>query len=121
MSSPYDNNFYVAVVDYHHDGDTSFIISDLGFGLMFHQCIRWYGLDAPELRTPEGKTSLAWLNQKLPSGTTIVFRSPTGEKDKYGRYLATVYLASDQSTSINDQMIAAGMAKPWSGHGPKPN
>jgi endonuclease YncB( thermonuclease family) len=33
--------------------------------------------------------------------------------DKYGRYLGYIYLASD--VSINDQMIAKGLAKPYGG------
>jgi len=89
MSAPYDNNLYRAVITDHHDGDTSHVVVDAGFDLDIHLTVRWYGINAPELATPEGKAALVWLNGVLPPGSDCLFKSAKSPKDKFGRYLAS--------------------------------
>jgi len=108
MSAPYDANLYrVHVID-HHDADTSHVVVDAGFDLDIHLTVRWFGINAPELSTPEGKAALAWLNGVLPPGTDCLFRSAKSPRDKYGRYLATFVLSD--GTNVNDLAVSTGHA-----------
>jgi len=111
MSAPYDANLYRAVVVSNHDADTSHIIVDVGFDLEIHLTVRWFGINAPELSTPEGKAALAWLNGVMPAGTAVGFKShkaPSNPIDKYGRYLGIFTLAD--GTNINDLAVSTGRA-----------
>lgn len=101
-----------------HDGDTLRADIDCGFGVwLSNQPLRLDGLNAPELNTPAGKASQVWLAGQLPVGTQIVITTVKDAKEKYGRYLATIFLAG---VNLNDELIATGHALPWNGKGPKP-
>ena len=108
------------------DGDTVDLDIDLGFDTSRKERFRLYGIDAPEMNTPEGKEAKAWLIGVLgPYGAIYVQTiqlSTKAKRDKYGRFLAVLYddlgdiraklppktLALE---SINSQMIEAGHAK----------
>jgi micrococcal nuclease len=109
------------------DGDTVDLISDLGFDTLKRERFRLYGIDAPELRTKEGKEAKAWLWEVLQPLETIYVQtiqlSTKAKRDKYGRFLAVLYddLSDIDANrlmrtpvspmSINSQMIEAGHAK----------
>lgn len=108
MSAPYDTNLYRAVILDHHDGDTSHVLVDAGFDLDIHLTVRWFGVNAPELSTPEGKAALAWVNQQLPPGGRCLFKSAKDPRDKYGRYLATFFTIG--GVNVNELLVSTGHA-----------
>jgi len=109
------------------DGDTVELIIDLGFDTLRKERFRLYGVDAPELRTAEGKEAKAWLIGILgPYGAIYVQTiqlATKAKRDKYGRFLAVLYDdTSDMQasgptntrvspSSINAKMITEGHAK----------
>lgn len=107
---------YPAVVDDLHDGDTIHMRLDLGFGLLLsdydldaHPVLscRVFGINAPELSTPEGKAALAYAQTLLPVGTHVVVLSHSW--DKYGgRFDGTITLPD--GSDFGTQMIASGHA-----------
>lgn len=96
------------------DGDTVDFDVDLGFDVHMNMRVRLAGIDAPEMRTKDGMVSRSWLILKLPVGSKFLIRTDKDRKEKYGRYLATVF-PLDGSMSINDKMIEAGHAKKYTG------
>lgn len=112
---------YDAVVDNVHDGDSVTLSIDLGFSQWWRGMhIRLFGINAPELSTPEGKASLAYLQTLLKPGAPVLLESIKDKADKYGgRYLGVLYLPGELG-SINDRMVASGHAVVWDGQGPKP-
>jgi micrococcal nuclease len=91
------------------DGDTLDLELDLGVETFRKLRVRLDGLDAPEIRTPEGKVAKAWLVEYLSHmPTTFTVDTIKDKKEKYGRYLVRI-------GQLNEDMIAAGMAKPYSG------
>jgi len=85
------------------DGDTVDVFVDLGFKVWRQERMRLVGVDTAEKNTPYGKATKEYLTVKLE-----VFKP-----DKYGRYLAKIYINSEKS--INDQMVEKGMAKGYMG------
>jgi endonuclease YncB( thermonuclease family) len=92
------------------DGDTADVFIDLGFEVWHHQRLRFAGIDAAEHNTAFGAATKDYLKKTL-EGQNV--RIQVSKPDKYGRYLATIFLNSD--ISINDQMIKNGLAKPYNG------
>jgi micrococcal nuclease len=111
---------YRAIVRSEYDADTLRADIDLGFGIdVRNVALRLYGIDAPELGSPLGKPARDYLRNLLPVGTEIVIQTIKDEDDKYGRLLAIVWVGN-RVESINDQLVDAGMARPYTGEGPKP-
>jgi endonuclease YncB( thermonuclease family) len=109
---------YPATVIKLHDGDTIIVDLDLGFGIhsVDIHC-RVYGINAPELITPEGKTSLAFAQQLLAIGAQIKIISHGWDKFG-GRFDGAVIMGDGRNFS--DVMINAGMAVPFYGLKPLP-
>jgi micrococcal nuclease len=107
------------------DGDTVDLIIDLGFDTSRKERFRLYGVDAPEMRTKEGKDARAWLWDALqPLGAIYVQTvqlETKAKRDKYGRFLAVLYgfcpvLSSADGPKVNHcsfnaEMIREGHAK----------
>jgi micrococcal nuclease len=109
------------------DGDTVDLVIDLGFDTSRKERFRLYGIDAPEMRTENGKAAKAWLWEALQPLEAIYVQtiqlSTKAKRDKYGRFLAVLY--SDLNNidanrpiktpvhpaSINAKMITEGHAK----------
>lgn len=111
------------------DGDTIEVEIDLGMRVTITQTVRVAGINAPEVTTTAGRTAKAavnvWMGQALiPDGAnakwplTITTSKPDGQGDKYGRWLASISRADGRDLATD--LIAAGHALPWDGHGPKP-
>lgn len=103
------------------DGDTIDADLRLGFGVTFTVSFRLYGINAPEHTTAAGRAALAWLHDQI-DGHRVIIRSAVNtrgadKQEKYGRWLATVYV---DGVNLNEALVAAGHAKPWDGHGPRP-
>jgi micrococcal nuclease len=95
------------------DGDTIVVDIDLGFGILLkQQIIRLSKINAPEL-----KSSLAGgiSKDKLSSlilGKKIKLITEKDKKEKYGRWLGTIYLnESNKDLNINELLVSEGFAK----------
>ena len=107
------------------DGDTVDLVIDLGFDTFRHERFRLYGIDAPEMRTKEGKEAKKWLWDALQPLEAIYVQTiqleTKAKRDKYGRFLAVLYgfepvLSSTDgpklnSCSFNAEMIRENHAK----------
>jgi endonuclease YncB( thermonuclease family) len=99
-----------------HDGDTVALDIDLGFDHLIagedwdgktRLSCRIYGINAPELNTPEGKDALAYAQTLLPLGTRV--RVTSHGWDKYGgRFDGWIILPDGRD--FGSAMIAAGHA-----------
>ena len=111
------------------DGDTVEICLDLGFGLYNINTFHLYGIDAPEKRTTAGKKAWLFLESLFPADqNTLVYvrtiknRGNQASKEKFGRFLAEIYVNIDDlnagfATSVNQKLVNEGLAKPYFGHG----
>ena len=107
------------------DGDTVDLVIDLGFDTSRRERFRLYGIDAPELRTKEGKAAKAWLEDAIRPPEPIYVQTiqlyTKAKRDKYGRFLAVLYYELPplvpnirmpaHPASINAKMITEGHAK----------
>lgn len=104
------------------DGDTVWLDVDLGFHVRATLEFRLEGLNTPEVvgaQKTAGLASKAELERLLGLGDIRVVSMKT---EKYGRYLATLYVtpAGQPEINVNDALLSGGFAKPYSGEGPKP-
>lgn len=104
--------FYEAFVRSITDGDTIRVDIDLGFNQWtINASVRLAGLDAPEIHgieRPEGLKSKEWLKLQLPENTRIFIQTMKDSREKYGRYLATIYLVD--GTNLNEKILSEGYA-----------
>lgn len=90
------------------DGDTVDLMVNLGFNTWNKARIRFYGINAPEIKgveRPLGLKSKEFLSTLIKVGDTISIT--THGIDKYGRWLATLYVGD---LNINDYMVEKGYA-----------
>ncbi|MBW1808021.1 MAG: thermonuclease family protein [Deltaproteobacteria bacterium] len=109
---------YLAIVERVIDGDTLEARVDLGFDVWRVEHIRLRGLDAPELRTPEGQAAKRFVARELADVPFVVLR--TYKTDKYARYVADVFysteakkkeLVFEKGTFLNQQLLDNGHAE----------
>lgn len=93
------------------DGDTLDAKVDLGFKIFLKMRFRLTGINAPEMKTPEGFKSRARLLQLLPIGSLNVVQSNKDKQEKFGRYLGIFYDTEDHN--VNDRMVLEGFAVPY--------
>jgi endonuclease YncB( thermonuclease family) len=103
---------YAGIVDSVHDGDTVHVKLDLGFDLTVYSRVRVFGINAPELSTPEGKTARDFAKSLLPVGTAVHVLSHGW--DKYGGRVDGEITLPDGS-SFATAMLNSGNAVPYSG------
>jgi Kyanoviridae endonuclease len=94
------------------DGDTLHLDVELGFDVTRRDSFRLYGINAPERGTPEGTQATQWLVEHLKGHETIVVTTHKDDREKYGRYLATLWIGGN---NLNEAMVAEGHAVPYSG------
>ena len=97
---------YRAVVLRVVDGDTLHAEVDLGFDIKRRDTFRLFGINAPEMSTPEGVVAKEWLTESLGQGALVV-TTHKDKREKYGRYLATLWI---DNVNVNEAMVAAGHA-----------
>ena len=118
-------NFRVVEINRVVDGDTIDVTIDLGFDLYKKERVRVAGVDTPEKRTKDeeekalGYDATHWLEEKLESAIAgeddLVIRTELiGGVGKYGRLLGWLYIG-DAEVSLNEQMIAEGLAWEYDG------
>jgi micrococcal nuclease len=88
------------------DGDTVQVRLDLGFSIGFTASCRLYGINAPELRTQEGKDARDFLMTRLAPGDPITVTSYGW--DKYGGRFDGRILSG--TLDINNWMVDNGHA-----------
>lgn len=102
LSTPYGPT--KALVTDVHDGDTITVLLDPGYERGGEIDIRIYGINAPELNTPEGKKARDFLTSLLPLWTPvriIPLKATTGEATRsFVRYVASVEMV--QSSTLVD-------------------
>ena len=99
-----------------HDGDTVTCVLDLGVGLTITIPLRLLNVYAPELNEHDGPEAhlftVGWINRasfSIASWTLIVRTYKADPREKYGRWLATIWRKSD-GACLNDDIVAAGLA-----------
>jgi len=125
---------YNAIIRKVVDGDTIELDIDLGLSAWIHsEKIRLYGIDTPEVYgvkkgSPEwelGNKSSEFVKQILKGNDSVIIETIKDKKEKYGRYLALIYIRIDQSIlsgltdirsigdyyCLNDILIGKGLAK----------
>lgn len=108
MTEPLPVYRYEAVVIRVVDGDTVDLSVDLGLRVRTTDRFRLYGINAPERwETGVGTAATNHLRELLSTGDTIIVDTHRDAKDKYGRWLATIYVGE---TNINEQMVLDGHA-----------
>jgi micrococcal nuclease len=110
------NYAYKATVIRWVDGDTVWLEVDLGFRMKTINDFRLYGVDTPERGQPGWAEAKAFVQNTAPVGTEVnieTYKDP----DKYGRWLAEVSLADEDSDmfSINAELTDRGLAKAYFG------
>ena len=112
---------YVAKVARVVDGDTLWMLVDLGFGIQANLEFRLYGLNTPEVI---GATKVAGLAAKVELERLLslgTLRIITHKADKYGRWLAEIFVRplNGVEISVNQALLTTGFAKPYFGEGAK--
>lgn len=111
---------YSATLDRVVDGDTVWLFVDLGFRMRAHLDFRLHGLNTPEMIGPSrvaGLAAKAELERLLSLGS---LRIVTDKADKYGRWLATIFVRTPAGeVNANAALLKGSFAKPYMGEGPK--
>jgi len=104
---------YRAMITKVVDGDTVHAEIDLGFDVTVSATLRLLGVNAPERNAVGGNEATEWLRSKVLH-TELRVLTIKDRREKYGRYLAKLYLPGEDS-SVNEQLLAAGHAVEYSG------
>jgi len=109
---------YMATVLNVIDGDTIDIEVDLGFRVYQEMRVRLAGVDTPEknAKHPELRAEAMKSKQRvvdLVLGKRLLVE--TFKVDKYGRYLAKVFLDTSDGKSLNDVLLEEGLAVAYDG------
>jgi micrococcal nuclease len=116
-AAPATNLFhYRAHVTSVYDGDTCTVDIDLGLGVWVRgEKLRLNRINAPEVtgaEKPKGVKSRDHL-KSLIEGKDVLLQTIKDRREKYGRYLAEIWLEQKDATplNVNDSMVAAGHAR----------
>lgn len=127
---------YKAIIKKVVDGDTVELDVDFGMSIWHYNLrFRLYGIDTPEvfgikIGTPEwslGKIASDFTRSQLTPGTEVIIETIMDKQEKYGRYLAKVYVQCGSVIvnglenirqigayyCINDILVAKGYAKTY--------
>lgn len=88
------------------DGDTVEAEVDLGFHIKMNMSIRLAGINAPEMKTVEGKKTKAELITLLEDKTVTIL-TLKDKQEKYGRYLGIIMKGNQ---NINEWLVEQKMA-----------
>lgn len=94
------------------DGDTIHVDVDLGVDIHVNLTVRLYGIDTPELSSPEGQSVRAYVSGVL-LGKEFTLKTLKDKREKYGRYLGIIIL--DTGEEFNQRLVDQNMAKQYYG------
>ncbi len=107
---------YRAHVTAVYDGDTCTADIDLGLGVWLRgEKLRLNRINAPELRGADdakGKAARDYL-KSLVYGKDVLLQTIKDRREKYGRYLAEIWLEQKDAPplNVNDALVTAGQAR----------
>jgi micrococcal nuclease len=107
---------YRALVTAVYDGDTCTADIDLGLGIWVRgEKLRLHRINTPELTgtdKPAGIRARDHL-KSLVEGKSVLLQTIKDRREKYGRYLAEIWLeqAVGAPLNVNDALVAAGHAR----------
>ncbi len=107
--------FYKAIVASVYDGDTCTVDIDLGLSTWIRgEKVRLYRINAPEVRGAERDAGLLardFLRSQV-EGKAVLIQTIKDRKEKYGRYLAEIWLEAEDGSrvNINDLLVQQGHA-----------
>ena len=114
MSPAYRYNAHVVSV---YDGDTLRANVSLGFhAWTMNVQLRLLGINAPEMVGADKASGILSRDRlrALVADKDVVIETVKDTTEKYGRYLARVFVKIDGTwTCVNDVMINEGLAKPY--------
>ena len=97
-----------------YDGDTITVTLDLGFNIKKREKIRFYGINAPELKGIEradgliSKTFLkSLIDDAILKDKNIYIKTIKDSQEKYGRYLGVLFI---DDLNINLKLLEEGLA-----------
>ena len=90
------------------DGDSVDVLTDVGFRVIIGMRIRLAGINAPEMRSPEGPKAKARLLELMPIGSEMIVRTKKDKTEKWGRYLGV--FIDDEGHEVNERMVMEGFA-----------
>lgn len=94
------------------DGDTVYLNVDLGYNIWSLQEFRLARVNTPERGQPGFAEATARVNQLAPVGAELTIDCLG--KDKYGRWLAEVYIPGPSSpATVNQMLLNEGLAVPY--------
>ena len=107
---------YRAHVTSVYDGDTCTVDIDLGLGVWVRgEKLRLHRINAPELRGRSSKRGHAARDylKSLIDGKDVLLQTIKDRREKYGRYLAEIWLEQKDAPplNVNDALVAAGHAR----------
>jgi micrococcal nuclease len=95
------------------DGDTIEADIDLGFDMHYIAKVRLAGINAPEMKTPQGAPAKARLTEMLTDYPNLIITTKLNKEfEKYGRVLGEI---TTNGWNVNQQMITEGFAIPMKG------
>jgi endonuclease YncB( thermonuclease family) len=96
------------------DGDTVAMAVDMGNKVTWRENFRLMGIDTPEHGQAGAAEATAYLAQLLSAG---VERIETFKPDKYGRWLADLFVAASSGGElhVNKMMVVEGFAREYFG------
>ena len=107
---------YRALVTAVYDGDTCTVDVDLGLGVWVRgEKLRLHRINAPELHGRSAKRGRAARDhlRSLVEGKEVLLQTIKDRREKYGRYLAEIWLEQPNvpALNVNDALVAAGHAR----------
>ena len=112
----FDLYFYWGTIVSVYDADTITALLDIGFNFSYKIKLRLWGINTPEIKTKDdrerkfGEEARKFVEQLVLNKW---LRIKTYKSEKYGRYLADVYLEDD--TLLNELLIEKGFAREYFG------
>lgn len=98
-----------------YDGDTVTASVELGFFVNVELKLRLFGINTPELRGSEKESGLLSKKrlEELILNKEVVIKTQKDKQEKYGRWLAEIFISDNKNTSVNQMLINEGYAKKY--------
>ena len=103
------------------DGDTLWVILELGFNTWTTKKVRLRGINAASVETPPGKKAKKFISDQLKPCSFVIVK--TYWRDKYNRYLADIFydknegdanVVAEKGTYLNQLLLDKGLARKYS-------